>query len=371
MKYLISLTQVFSRGGIPVFNQEFLRAVSEIKKGKQSIVLALNDKKIPAWFEKDPQMKIICCGKTRFRALNKIIFTVFFVYFNLVNKSIINIVGHIRISSLALWTKKMFKNKYIVLTHGIEVWNVNEKSKQALKNASTIVSVSNFTWSKIKNQTGLNNEKFFLLPNTIDSDFFVPAPKNKDLINRYGLKGFKTIFTLSRLAKTEKDKGIDQVIRSLPLVLEKEPNTKYLVGGKGDDVKRLKKTASELGVEDKVISTGYVPDQEEVDHFNLCDLFIMPSKKEGFGIVFLQALACGKPVIAGNKDGSVEAVLSGEIGSLVDPDNINQIANTIVSVLQSNPDSEYLRNSVINNFGLDKFNERVFKLFNRLEYEKA
>lgn len=79
--------------------------------------------------------------------------------------------------------------------------------------------------------------------------------------------------------------------------------------------------------------TGFIPDHELEDHYNLCDVFAMPSKGEGFGIVFLEAMACGKPVLAGNKDGSVDAVLNGELGVLVDPDDVAQITEALRLVL--------------------------------------
>ncbi len=78
---------------------------------------------------------------------------------------------------------------------------------------------------------------------------------------------------------------------------------------------------------------GYIPEEELNDHYNLCDVFAMPSKGEGFGIVFLEAMACGKPVLAGNKDGSVDALLGGKLGALVDPDDVAQIAETLIAIL--------------------------------------
>jgi glycosyltransferase involved in cell wall biosynthesis len=94
----------------------------------------------------------------------------------------------------------------------------------------------------------------------------------------------------------------------------------------------------------------------------------MPSKQEGFGIVFLEALACGKPVIAGNRDGSKEALLDGKLGVLVDPDNINEIAEAIINILLKNAptqflNADYLRDMVINNFGFEKFSKKVKELF--------
>src|SRR4029079_12694931 len=108
----------------------------------------------------------------------------------------------------------------------------------------------------------------------------------------------------------------------------------YLVIGQGDDRARVKKMAHDFGVAHAVIFAGFVPDEEMADHFRLADVFAMPSTGEGFGIVFLEALACGTPVLAGNRDGSVDAVDKGRLGRLVDPTDVRQIANGLVDVLQ-------------------------------------
>src|SRR4029077_4515742 len=108
---------------------------------------------------------------------------------------------------------------------------------------------------------------------------------------------------------------------------------KYLLGGRGPDRPRVEGLIQELGVGEEVVLPGYIPDHELCAHYNLCDLFGMPSKGEGFGIVFLEALACGKPVIAGNKDGSGDAVLNGRLGALVDPDSVEEIEETLLQAL--------------------------------------
>ena len=82
------------------------------------------------------------------------------------------------------------------------------------------------------------------------------------------------------------------------------------------------KLVEEKNLTNNFILTGYIEDKELTDHYLLADVFVMPSTQEGFGIVFLEALVCGLPVIAGNKDGSVDALLNGKLGKLIDPDNI-------------------------------------------------
>jgi glycosyltransferase involved in cell wall biosynthesis len=121
----------------------------------------------------------------------------------------------------------------------------------------------------------------------------------------------------------------------------------------------------ELGLTDAVILAGYIPDHELRAFYNLCDVFAMPSKGEGFGIVFLEALACGKPVIAGNKDGSVDAVLNGRLGVRVDPESVDEISEALIQVLsKSHPlqilrQPEALRCGVIDAYGSKRFVERI------------
>ena len=119
------------------------------------------------------------------------------------------------------------------------------------------------------------------------------------------------------------------------------------------------------GVWNAVVFAGFVPDEELSEHYNLCDLFAMPSKAEGFGIVYLEALACGKPVLAGNKDGSRDALNDGELGLLVDPDNTAEIASETIRVLRRqhpHPNlfhPELLCQRVTELFGFETFKRKV------------
>jgi glycosyltransferase involved in cell wall biosynthesis len=111
--------------------------------------------------------------------------------------------------------------------------------------------------------------------------------------------------------------------------------------------------------------TGFIPDEELTAHYQLCDVFAMPSKKEGFGIVYLEALACGKPTLGGNQDGALDALCRGELGALVDPDDVQAIAHTLVEILQGtypNPliyQPEQLRQRVIDIYGFERFKRTV------------
>ncbi|RKY63388.1 MAG: glycosyltransferase, partial [Candidatus Latescibacterota bacterium] len=266
---------------------------------------------------------------------------------------------HISLSPIAYFIKKIFGIRYITFTYGIDAWkNLFHHQKIGLKNADLIVTISKFTQRMLYEKHDIKLSKVKIVSPSLNPmcSWNVYQEKPKVLVKKYKLNDFKVLLTVARLVSTEKYKGYDKVISALPKVIKKVPNIKYILVGRGNDIPRIKKLAKKLGVEKYVIFTGFVPDEDLVDYYNLCDVFIMPSKKEGFGIVFLEALACGKPVICGNKDGSVDAVLNGKLGILVDPDSIDQIAEAIINVLQGNvPDNlidpEYLRKIVLEHYG--------------------
>jgi glycosyltransferase involved in cell wall biosynthesis len=173
---------------------------------------------------------------------------------------------------------------------------------------------------------------------------------------------------VARLADSERFKGYDQVLKALPKIRQTLPNVHYLIVGKGPDRPRIEQLIEDLEVQDCVTLTGFIPDEELGDHYNLCDVFAMPSKREGFGIVYLEALACGKPALGGNQDGAVDALCAGKLGALVDPDNIEAIAASLIQMLQGkypNPlmyQPEALRHAVIDTYGMSAFQSRLTHL---------
>ena len=139
--------------------------------------------------------------------------------------------------------------------------------------------------------------------------------------------------TLGRLAANEQYKGFDEIIECLPALKQQIPNIAYLIVGDGDDKKRLQDKAKALGVHDHVIFAGYIPESEKSNHYRLADAYVMPGRGEGFGIVYLEAMACGIPTVGSKLDGSRDALRNGQLGVLVDPTNLNDIHKAILQVL--------------------------------------
>ena len=184
----------------------------------------------------------------------------------------------------------------------------------------------------------INAQICTVLNNAVDPFMKLPATFTKpgNLLRRYGLNnGDPLIFTLTRLASTEQYKGHDQLIKVIGQLKLKFPGIKYMLSGQYDTKEeiRIQELITLNKVKDQVILTGFIEEDELADHFLLADLFVLPSKKEGFGIVFIEALACGLPVICGNADGSVDAIQNGELGKAINADDLGELENAITEYL--------------------------------------
>ena len=229
-----------------------------------------------------------------------------------------------------------------MIAHGIEVWrNVGFIKKKFLKRCEKILAVSNFTKHKMIEKHQLSDNSITVFHNTLDPYFRIPKNFEKPgyLLNRYSLKiENKIILTLTRINSNEEYKGYVKIIEALPCVLERFPNTIYILAGKYDEYEkeRIMSLVDKYKVKDNFILTGFIAEEELTDHYLLADVFVMPSKKEGFGIVFIEAAACGTPVIAGNEDGSVDALMNGKLGELIDPDDTELLVEEINNTLSNN-----------------------------------
>jgi phosphatidylinositol alpha-1,6-mannosyltransferase len=241
---------------------------------------------------------------------------------------------------------------YTVTVHGNEILNPKfaKPSWQKLlfdvfKSAARVYCVSRCTADKLRQllpQQPELAEKVEIVFNGVDPQLFMPAVPDRELVERYRLQGKKVILTLARLVER---KGQDMVIRALPLLRERCPEVHYLVCGKGPYEAELRRLAVGLGVSDLVTFAGFVANEERDKFYNLCAIYAMPSREipekgdvEGFGITYLEANACAKPVIGGNSGGISDAIVDGETGLLVDPADPAAVAAGCLHLLN---DPEY------------------------------
>ena len=202
-----------------------------------------------------------------------------------------------------------------------------------MKRVSRTVAISEFTRSRFAEWAGNLARAAVIVPPSFDAGHFAPGPKSPELVSRYGISGRKVMLTVGRLSSVERYKGVDELLEVLPLLTATVPELVYLIVGDGDDRERLRAKAATLGVRDRVIFAGHIPEREKADHYRLADVFAMPGRGEGFGIVYLEAIACGIPVIASSLDASREAVQDGALGQVVDPDDPGALAAAITAAL--------------------------------------
>jgi phosphatidylinositol alpha-1,6-mannosyltransferase len=235
---------------------------------------------------------------------------------------------------LAACVAKLIGARLWVQVHGIEAWQeLSFLHRRAVETAFLVTSVSRYTRWRLLEWVGIDPARVKVLPNTVDRRFR-PGPKPDWLLDRHGVRGKKVLVTVSRLVGSERYKGHDRVIRILSRIRVDHPEAIYLIVGDGDDRPRLEALAEEFQVQKQVHFAGSVPTKELTDYYRLADLMVMPSTGEGFGIVFLEAMASGVDVIGGNSDGSVDALCDGALGTLVDPDNCEELASAICAGLE-------------------------------------
>ncbi|MBC7913675.1 MAG: glycosyltransferase family 4 protein [Pyrinomonadaceae bacterium] len=349
-------------GGIEKVCRVFSRVLFDMgfELGKIS-VYSLYDK--PA----DRDSKYI--NKASFRAFGKN--RIWFVIRSLIQglRADIVVLSHVNLLFVAVLIKAFAPKKRIVMyAHGIEVWrNLHWWKSSFLRRHCELWAVSEFTAGKLIEFKNADPQKIRVIPNCLDPFLEIPSIFNKpsDLLTRYHLTADQPVlFTLTRLSSFELYKGYDMIIESLPELIKTYSNLRYLLGGQADTKEqyRLDKLIERLHLTEHVIFTGFIPDEELISHFRLADIFIMPSRKEGFGIVFIEAAACGCKVIGGNQDGSREALLNGKLGTLIHPEQKETLLDAInenLEHLRTENSSRAIQSLCMEHFNYQQYLQRI------------
>jgi phosphatidylinositol alpha-1,6-mannosyltransferase len=262
----------------------------------------------------------------------------------------------------------------VALSHGHEVWwakipILKSLLKKIIKDVDHLGYLGDFTKgeiAKISNQP----QKFLQIAPGIDTKHFAPRNARADLVEKYRLEGRRVIVSVGRLVHR---KGQDELVKAMPKILEQFPDAILLFVGEGPIKQMLFNSAKQLGVLPKVVFAGRVSHHDLPDYICLGEIFAMPVRSrfsglevEGLGIVYLEASACGLPVVVGNSGGAVDAVLDQKTGLLVDGTKSDQIAQAICELL-SNPErakqmGQAGRDWVIKNWQLSNWSEKFNKV---------
>ncbi|MBI4484266.1 MAG: glycosyltransferase [Acidobacteria bacterium] len=237
----------------------------------------------------------------------------------------------------------IFRAPYMVFAHGLDIleplrsWKFRILMKRVLGDAQMVLPNSQFTARELL-RLGLPQRKIVVLPPGLDLSRFGDPVDTAPVLEKYGLRGRRIILTAGRLVDR---KGQHLVLRALPAVLQHFPDAIYCMVGDGPARERLRSLAADLGVLERVVFAGHVPEEDLCRFYSACDIFTMPSlplrdqgEVEGFGMVYLEANAYGKPVVGARGGGAEDAIVDGETGLLVEPGEVGVLADALLKLLR-------------------------------------
>lgn len=225
--------------------------------------------------------------------------------------------NHLFMAPLAAMVAYIARARLVVHLHGIEIWNEPSMiQKWALEKADLMLCVSRDTRARVLDYCDINPERAVVLNNTF-SEVFKPGDR-VSARSHFGLGDETVLLTVGRISTQERYKGHDRVIEALARLTQNNSNILYLIAGEGDDQPRLVALAEAEGVSQNVRFLGHVPFDDLPNLYRAADLFVMPSTGEGFGVAFLEAMACGTPALGLAFGGAGDALADSELGYLVD-----------------------------------------------------
>ncbi|MGK0388349.1 MAG: phosphatidylinositol alpha-1,6-mannosyltransferase [Maribacter sp.] len=276
--------------------------------------------------------------------------------------------GIITTTIVAAHARELFFNPFEKL--GILGECYKKYQQYLISTGDFFIPISQFT-SDALSKWNVPDEKKEVVINGTDPIFFHPLD-NQTIKKKLGYEGKKIILTTARLIER---KGIDTVIKALPLVIKEIPNVRYVIIGEGRFKGKLKQISQEIGMDKYINFVGKVPYSALNDYYNLSDIYVMPSKGtlpdiEGFGIVFLEANACGKAVIGARTGGVPSAILDGETGLLIKERDPLELSKVIIRLLKNDELRNRLgrqgRKRVLESANWDVVARRIFELIQKV-----
>ena len=273
-----------------------------------------------------------------------------------------------------VWAMSMRSPQFrsLIFTHGVEVWQpLGWPRGAALRRADLIVAPSADTVQRLISEQGIPPGKIQRLPWGLDPDFearLAPAvpPSPPPGFPSAG----RIVLTVGRWDPAERYKGADTLIAALPRVLKSAPEASLVLVGDGDDRPRLEQLARDLGVSEHAhFLHGLTPEQLFACYAN-CDVFALPSRGEGFGLVFLEAMACAKPVIGGAHGGIPDIVEDGVTGLLVPHGDVERLAQALEFLFNDPGRAREMgargRDRVENEFSFAQFQSRLTQILDKI-----
>jgi len=326
-RLLLLFPEIFANGGIQRFNRTLLAAVEAL--GEDCELLSLNDteESRARWYGADAPIRV------RTFARNKPAFAAASLRALASGQFDVVVIGHINFLELVVSAQLLRRGRprLMLVAHGIEVWDrIRGDRRRALSRLERILCVSEYTARAMRRQAPeIPAERFTLFPNAL-ADVWVEQARRL-AASEGEQRRDRFILSVARLSRHDRRKGIITTLEAFAQLPDRA--LRYVVAGDGDDLPFLRDIAARLQVADRVDFLGAVSDAELVGLYRQCQAFVLPSGQEGFGIVFLEAMYFGAPVIAAREKGALDVVRDGETGLMVAYGDVAGLAQAITRML--------------------------------------
>lgn len=269
--------------------------------------------------------------------------------------------NHLALARAQAFVPRALRRPYVIFLHGIEAWQpLSAATRQVLAESALLIANSRHTADRaLEANPGLGRVEICPLATDI---VFRPSA-------RRALAGSAapTVLIVGRVMASERYKGHDQLLEAWPRVLARLPQARLVMAGGGDDLPRLERKARDLGIRDSIEICGFVSDVERAGLYERAHVFALPSAGEGFGLVYLEAMAHGLPCIGSTEDAAREVIADGETGFLVDRSDIPALGARLIELLSNEPRRRAMgargRVRVESLFSYAQFSRRLLWLF--------
>jgi glycosyltransferase involved in cell wall biosynthesis len=260
------------------------------------------------------------------------------------------------VANAAIGLKHLYRKPLVVTIHSLErgrrsgLFNEGQRMIDQIENhliqeAWHNIVCSQYMQSLCHFSFDFPNDKMTIIPNGVRYNEFSVKLSEKERSTHHKKYARESENIVAYIGRLVPEKGVNVLLGAVKFVLERRPNTKFVIAGEGWHRNELENLSKDLGITDKVLFTGYLPDEDFLAYFNVAEVLVVPSTYEPFGIVALEGMATKTPIVVSDVGGLSEIVDHGWTGMKVPPDNSMALADTIIELLEN----QSLRKNIVKN----------------------